>query len=60
MSSQNQTKEMPHNLQAEQALLGAILTNNDAMHHCGMELQPAHFYDQFHQRVYAQIGRAHV
>ncbi|MFZ8477810.1 DnaB-like helicase N-terminal domain-containing protein, partial [Staphylococcus aureus] len=28
-------KEAPHNLEAEQAILGAILANNEALNHVG-------------------------
>jgi hypothetical protein len=37
------TREAPHNMEAEQALLGAILTNNDALNHVGTTLQPEDF-----------------
>ncbi len=48
-------RQPPHNMDAEQALLGAILVNNEAMHHVNSSLRPEHFYVPVHQRVYAAI-----
>jgi replicative DNA helicase len=45
----------PQNLEAEQALLGAILVNNDAYRRVAEFLQPEHFAEPVHQRVYAAI-----
>src|ERR1700733_5512548 len=48
-------RQPPHGMEAEQALLGAILVNNDAMHHIGSSLRPEHFYVPVHQRIFAAI-----
>jgi replicative DNA helicase len=45
----------PQNLEAEQALLGAILVNNDAYRRVAEFLLPAHFAEPVHQRVYGAI-----
>jgi replicative DNA helicase len=42
----------PHNLEAEQALLGAILVNNEAIDRVSSFLKQAHFYDALHGRIY--------
>lgn len=42
----------PHNLEAEQALLGAILVNNDACDRVSSFLQPDHFFEPIHARIY--------
>lgn len=42
----------PHNLEAEQALLGAILVNNEAIARVSGFLKPQHFYDPLHQQIY--------
>ena len=42
----------PHNLEAEQALLGAILTNNDACDRVSAFLLPDHFFEPVHARIY--------
>jgi replicative DNA helicase len=36
-------RQAPHNLEAEQALLGAILVNNEAMDRVSSFLDPHHF-----------------
>lgn len=47
----------PRNLEAEQALLGAIFVNNDAYHQVAAFLRPEHFWEPVHARVYNVIGR---
>jgi len=43
---------MPHSIEAEQQLLGALLTNNDVYDRVASIIQPHHFYDPVHQRIY--------
>lgn len=45
-------REAPGNIEAEQALLGAILVNNDAFYRVSDFLLPEHFIDGTHQRIY--------
>ncbi len=45
-------RSLPNNLEAEQALLGAILVNNDAMGKVQDFLQPPHFFEPVHGRIY--------
>jgi len=45
-------KEIPHNLEAEQALLGAILVNNDVMEKVHDFLLPEHFANGAHKNIY--------
>jgi replicative DNA helicase len=45
-------REAPHNLEAEQALLGAILVNNEAIDRVSTFLKPDHFYDALNGRIY--------
>jgi len=45
-------RSAPHNLEAEQALLGAILVNNDAADKVSGFLEPAHFFEAVHARIY--------
>ena len=47
----------PSNLQAEQALLGALLANNRAYERVSEFLVPEHFADPIHGRIYAAIAR---
>ena len=42
----------PHNIEAEQALLGAILVNNDAFYRVSDFLKPEHFYEPLHRKIY--------
>ncbi len=42
----------PHNIEAEQALLGAILVNNEALYRVSDFLEPPHFFEPIHQQVY--------
>ena len=42
----------PNNIDAEQALLGAILVNNDAYYRVSDFLEPAHFFEELHRRIY--------
>ncbi len=47
----------PSNLQAEQALLGAILANNRAYERVSEFLAPEHFADPIHGRIFQAIAR---
>jgi len=47
----------PHNLEAEQALLGAILVNNEAIDRVSSFLKPTHFYDTLHGRLYEAASK---
>jgi replicative DNA helicase len=42
----------PNNIDAEQALLGAILVNNDAYYRVSDFLEPVHFFEDLHRRIY--------
>ena len=42
----------PHNLEAEQALLGAILVNNEASDKVSAFLTPEHFFEPLHARIF--------
>lgn len=47
----------PHNIEAEQALLGAILVNNEAYDRVAIFLEPKHFYDPLHGRIYEAMAK---
>jgi replicative DNA helicase len=47
----------PSNVQAEQALLGALLANNRAYERVSEFLSPDHFADPIHGRIYRAIAR---
>ena len=46
-----------HNVEAEQAILGALLLNNAALEQVSDYLRPEHFADQIHGRIYDAIQR---
>ncbi len=45
-------REAPHNIEAEQALLGAILVNNDAFYRVSDFLKPLHFNEPLHRKIW--------
>ena len=47
----------PHNIEAEQALLGAILVNNEAHDRVSTFLRTEHFYDPLHASIYDTAGK---
>jgi replicative DNA helicase len=59
-----QQRVTPHNLEAEQALLGAILFDNETLNRISQQLRPQHFYDPVHGRIFAacqeMIATGHI
>ncbi len=49
-------RSAPHNIEAEQSLLGAILVNNDAFYRVSDFLEPKHFFEPIHQTIYETSG----
>jgi replicative DNA helicase len=45
-------RQAPHNVEAEQALLGAILVNNEAFYRVSDFLEPRHFFEPIHQKTF--------
>ncbi|WP_375552714.1 replicative DNA helicase [Rhodophyticola porphyridii] len=45
--------ELPHNIEAEQQLLGAILSSNDVLDRVDDLVKPDHFYDPVHGEIFA-------
>lgn len=48
-------RTLPHNLEAEQGLLGALLVDNRAVEKISDFLRPEHFYAPAHQRIFEVI-----
>jgi len=46
----------PHNIEAEQALLGAVLVNNEAYYRVSDFLEPSHFLEPVHQKIYEIVA----
>jgi len=51
-SIETAARSAPHNLDAEQALLGAILFDNETFNRISSKLEPKHFYDPVHGRIF--------
>ena len=45
-------ESVPHSIEAEQQLLGALLTNNDVYDKIASIITPKHFYDPVHARIF--------
>jgi len=50
-------RNAPHNLEAEQALLGAILINNESIERVSDFLEAQHFFDPLHQQIYETAAK---
>jgi replicative DNA helicase len=50
-------RQSPHNIEVEQALLGAILINNEAFYRVSDFLEPPHFYDPLHRQIYEKAAQ---
>jgi replicative DNA helicase len=50
---------LPHNIEAEQQLLGAILTNNEIFDRISSLVKAEHFFDPVHQRIF-EIAAARI
>ena len=49
-------RSAPHNIEAEQSLLGAILVNNDAFYRVSDFLEQKHFFEPIHQTIFETAG----
>lgn len=45
-------REAPCNLEAEQALLGAVFINNDALDAISVPIEPSHFFEPLHRDIF--------
>lgn len=50
-------RSLPHNIEAEQGLLGALLVNNDVMDKIEDFLLPRHFFDPVHGRIFEAASK---
>ncbi len=48
---------LPHNIEAEAALLGALMIDNRLIEDVQLRLKPEHFYEAVHGRVYEAVLR---
>jgi replicative DNA helicase len=56
VASEPTFRAAPHNIEAEQALLGAILVNNEAFYRVSDFLEAKHFFEPIHQRIFELAG----
>jgi replicative DNA helicase len=54
---QDAPRQVPYDVDIEQALLGAILVDNYSLERVSNTLKAEHFYDPLHQRLYDAIER---
>lgn len=47
-----ENEALPHNIEAEQQLLGAILTNNELYDRVAQVIRAEHFFDPVHRRIW--------
>ena len=55
MSSQSLERALPHNIEAEKAVLGAILVNNENYYRVLENLKPEDFYLNAHRVIYGKM-----
>ncbi len=57
VESEPATQSLPHNVEAEAALLGALMIDNRLAEDIQIRLRPEHFFEPLHARIYDQILR---
>ena len=55
----NKEIKLPSNIDAEQALLGSILVNNDILDEVSNIITVKAFYDPLHSKIYSLIEKLH-
>ncbi len=50
-------RSAPQNVEAEQALLGAVLVNNEAFYRVSDFLEPGHFFEPVHRMIFEVTGQ---
>ena len=59
ISNFNQEKKLPSNIEAEQALIGSVMVNNDIIDEIANITNQKEFYDPMHSRIYGLIENLH-
>ncbi len=54
---QNETKELPNNIEAEQSVIGSILVSNEIFDEINMIVTSKNFYDPMHQKIFSAIEK---
>jgi replicative DNA helicase len=50
-------RQAPSNIEAEQALLGVLLVNNESLQYLGDQIRAEHFYEPLHSRIFEAIQK---
>lgn len=50
-------RQAPSNIEAEQALLGVLLVNNESIQYLGDQIRAEHFYEPLHSRIFEAIQK---
>ena len=48
-------KELPNNIEAEQAVIGSILVTNEIFDEINLIISNSNFYDPMHQKIFSAI-----
>jgi replicative DNA helicase len=56
VETEETTRSMPYNIQAEQRLLGSILANNEVLNRVSEFLKPEHFYEPINKKIFNSIN----
>ena len=54
---QNDSKELPNNIEAEQSVIGSVLVSNEIFDEINMMVASKNFYDPMHQKIFAAIEK---
>ena len=54
---QNDLKELPNNIEAEQSVIGSILLNNEIFDEINLLINSKNFYDPMHQKIFMAIEK---
>ena len=52
----NKIQELPNNIEAEQAVIGSVLTSNEIFDDISTIISENNFYDPLHQKIYSAIN----
>ena len=53
---QTEFKELPNNIEAEQAVIGSVLISNEIFDDISAIISEKNFYDPLHQKIYSAIN----
>mgnify|MGYP001479500159 CR=1 FL=1 len=54
---QNDLKELPNNIEAEQSVIGSILLNNEIFDEINLLINSKNYYDPMHQKIFMAIEK---